>query len=78
MLTAADVLVVLFLQHKGFRYIEALVASLIFIIGGCFAYEIRLPVRRVMAILGGLIPPARDCDESRNAVRSCRNSGARP
>ncbi len=29
MLTAFDVLIVLFLQNKGFRYIEALVAGLI-------------------------------------------------
>src|SRR4051812_19820311 len=34
-LTAADVLVVLFLQHKGFRYVECLVGALIFVIGSC-------------------------------------------
>ena len=39
-LTALDVVVVLFLQHKGFRYLEALVASLIGVIGLCFLYEI--------------------------------------
>jgi manganese transport protein len=38
--TAVDVVIVLFLQNKGFRYIEALVASLIALIGLCFAYEI--------------------------------------
>src|SRR5205809_4002847 len=37
-ITAADVIVVLFLQHKGFRYVEVLVGALIFIIGGCFVY----------------------------------------
>src|SRR5436309_1584683 len=35
-LTAADVLLILFLQQKGFRYIEALVISLIGTIGICF------------------------------------------
>jgi manganese transport protein len=39
-LTALDVLLVLFLQNKGFRYIEALVITLIVVIGGCFAWEL--------------------------------------
>jgi manganese transport protein len=39
-LTALDVVVVLLLQHKGFRYIEALVFTLMMLIGVCFAYEI--------------------------------------
>src|SRR3954447_23421416 len=38
--TALDVLIVLFLQNKGFRYIEALVITLIGVIGGCFAWEL--------------------------------------
>src|SRR4029077_1329769 len=39
-ITAADVLLVLFLQQKGFRYLEALVITLIVTIGGCFAAEL--------------------------------------
>ena len=39
-ITAMDVLIVLFLQNKGFRYIEALVFTLIITIGGCFAAEL--------------------------------------
>src|SRR6266849_10100272 len=39
-ITAADVLVVLFLQGKGFRYIEALVITLIATIASCFAAEL--------------------------------------
>src|SRR5438309_4282580 len=35
-LTALDVLVVLFLQQKGFRYVEALVLALIVLIAGSF------------------------------------------
>src|SRR6476661_3737023 len=55
-ITAADVIVVLFLQHKGFRYIEVLVGALIFIIGGCFAYEIFISQPSFAAILGGMVP----------------------
>src|SRR5258707_4275926 len=36
-ITASDVLLLLYLQTKGFRYIEAIVITLITIIGGCFA-----------------------------------------
>ena len=36
-LTALDVLIVLYLQHKGFRYVEALVIALIVLIAGSFA-----------------------------------------
>lgn len=39
-LTALDVLVILFLQQKGFRFLEAVVISLIGTIGVCFALEI--------------------------------------
>jgi manganese transport protein len=39
-LTALDVLVILFLQHKGFRYVEALVVGLIVAIAGSFAIEL--------------------------------------
>jgi manganese transport protein len=56
LLTAADVLVVLLLQHRGFRYIESLVGGLIFIIGGCFAYELIVAQPAVAAVLGGLLP----------------------
>ncbi len=36
-LTAADVLLILLLQHRGFRYLEAFVIALIATIGVCFA-----------------------------------------
>src|SRR6202171_6525897 len=41
-LTALDVLVVLFLQHRGFRYVEALVVALILLIATSFAVELWL------------------------------------
>src|SRR3989454_5272426 len=40
LLTALDVLIVLALQGRGFRIVEAFVITLILTIGACFAYEI--------------------------------------
>ena len=56
LITAFDVLLVLFLQHKGFRILECLVITLIATIGGCFAYELAIahPAWGLMA--GNLIP----------------------
>jgi manganese transport protein len=47
-ITALDVLAVLYLQHKGFRLIEAIVVMLIATIGLCFASE--LFFRRISAL----------------------------
>src|SRR5204863_531793 len=47
---------VMYLQNKGFRYIEALVIVLILYIGGCFLVEIILSRPDVTAVLGGFIP----------------------
>jgi len=55
-ITAADVVAVLFLQSRGFRYIESLVAGLIFVICGCFIYELVVSAPPLAAVLGGLIP----------------------
>ncbi|MBI3839567.1 MAG: Nramp family divalent metal transporter [Planctomycetia bacterium] len=55
-LTAIDVVIVLFLQNKGFRYIEALVAGLIGVIGLCFAYEIVASEPALGPLLSGLVP----------------------
>ncbi len=55
-ITALDVMIVLFLQNKGFRILECLVAGLIVMIGGCFAYEMAISHPSMPAILVGLIP----------------------
>lgn len=55
-ITAFDVLLVLLLQNKGFRYLEALVITLIFTIGGCFLAEIIFSRPDVIAVLGGFVP----------------------
>src|SRR5437870_4839714 len=39
-ITAGDVLIILYLQNRGFRYIEALVITLIGVVGLCFGLEI--------------------------------------
>src|SRR5512134_2546606 len=55
-LTALDVLLILLLQQKGFRYLEAFIIALIAIIGVCFAIELVLSKPSIAAIAGGLIP----------------------
>ena len=49
-------LVVLFLQNKGFRYIEALVITLILLIGGCFFAEIIFSHPEFAAVFAGFLP----------------------
>lgn len=56
LITALDVFVVLFLQNKGFRLIEALVGTLILTIGVCFLYEIIVSQPAVAPLLSGFIP----------------------
>src|SRR5438552_245457 len=41
-LTSLDVLIVLYMQHRGFRYVEALVVALILGIAGCFAVDVAI------------------------------------
>ncbi len=55
-LTALDVLGILYLQQKGFRFLEAVVVALIGVIGLCFLSELILVRPSVQGILGGYIP----------------------
>jgi len=57
-LTASDVLLVLYMQHRGFRAIEAIVGVLILLIAGCFAYEMAVAHPNWAATAFGLIPSA--------------------
>jgi manganese transport protein len=57
-LTALDVLVVLYLQHHGFRYVEALVVGLILAIAGSFAIELWLSRPDLAQVAGGFVPHA--------------------
>src|SRR6266699_4851045 len=56
LITASDVMLVLYLQTKGFRYIEAIVITLIAIIGSCFAAELLFSKPSVTGILSGFVP----------------------
>jgi manganese transport protein len=58
LLTALDVLLVLYLQHHGFRYVEVLVVSLILLIAGSFAVELWLAKPDLGALAAGFIPRA--------------------
>ncbi|HWB20137.1 MAG TPA: Nramp family divalent metal transporter, partial [Phycisphaerales bacterium] len=51
-LTGLDVMVVLLLQSRGFRTLESIVAGLIVVIGGCFAYEMIVSSPSIRGILG--------------------------
>ena len=55
-ITAADVVAVLFLQSKGFRYIEALVITLIATITACFAAELFWSKPGYLGMLMGFVP----------------------
>jgi manganese transport protein len=59
LITAGDVLAVLYLQNKGFRYVEALVITLIATIGSCFALELIFSKPSVMGIALGFVPGPR-------------------
>src|SRR3954449_12040019 len=52
LITALDVLIVLFLQNKGFRYVEALVIALIVTVGGCFVAELIFAKPDVAGVMG--------------------------
>ena len=55
-LTSLDVLIVLFLQNRGFRYVEALVVGLILTIASCFAIELWLARPAAGAVVAGFVP----------------------
>src|SRR6059036_337998 len=55
-ITCLDVLAVLYLQNKGFRYMEALVITLIATIGSCFAAELIFSKPALTGVMLGFIP----------------------
>ncbi|MEI9938513.1 MAG: Nramp family divalent metal transporter [Pseudomonadota bacterium] len=56
--TAADVMVVLLLENRGFRYLESVVLTLILTIGGCLAVELLLARPEPAGVLRGFLPTA--------------------
>jgi len=57
-ITSLDVLIVLYMQHKGFRLLEALVVVLIATIAGCFLFEILIAKPDMAGVFKGFIPSA--------------------
>lgn len=55
-LTALDVLLLLFLQKKGFRYLEALVIALIAIVIACFGLELIFSRPEFAPLMAGFVP----------------------
>jgi manganese transport protein len=58
-ITALDVIVLLMLQNKGFRLLEALVLTLMGTIALCFALEIVFSRPDLLGIAGGFVPTSR-------------------
>ena len=56
MLTAFDVLLILVLQNRGFRWLEAFVIALIASIGVCFAVELAMAQPALAEVGRGLVP----------------------
>ncbi len=56
LITALDVFLVLYLQNKGFRWVEAMVIALIGVIAVCFIVQIVLADPDWGAVLGGFVP----------------------
>jgi manganese transport protein len=57
-ITAGDVLIILYLQNRGFRYIEALVITLIGVVGLCFGLEILFSRPEMASIAKGFFVPS--------------------
>jgi manganese transport protein len=55
-LTALDVMVVLYLQNRGFRHLEAFIIGLMLVIGTCFLVELILAQPAIAEIASGFIP----------------------
>jgi manganese transport protein len=55
-ITALDVLLLLYLQNKGFRLLEAIVITLVATVGVCFLFEIFLAKPEFGAVMRGFIP----------------------
>ena len=57
-ITALDVLIVLYLQNKGFRLLEALVIALIATVGTCFLFELIVSRPDLAGVARGFVPSA--------------------
>ena len=58
LITGIDVMLILMLQQKGFRIIEAVVITLVATIGACFAFQIFISKPDFVEVAKGFIPTA--------------------
>jgi manganese transport protein len=56
LITSIDVLVVLYLQNRGFRYLEAIVFTLVATVGLCFVAELLFSRPDMAGVIGGFVP----------------------
>jgi manganese transport protein len=56
LITALDVFLILWLQNKGFRYVEAIIIALLGVIAGCFAVQIALADPDWGGVIRGFAP----------------------
>ena len=59
LMTSLDVLLILYLQNRGFRRIEAVIIALVATIGGCFAVEMFIVKPDLWGIAAGVVPRGR-------------------
>jgi manganese transport protein len=57
-LTALDTLLILMLQSRGFRYLEAFIIALMILIGGCFVVQLAWAQPDIRSVFMGYIPTA--------------------
>ena len=59
LITGLDTVLLLLLMNRGFRFLEALVVTLLATISACFAVEIAAASPPLAAVLGGFVPSSR-------------------
>jgi manganese transport protein len=57
-ITMIDVMLILALQTRGFRFLEAVVIGLVLLIGACFAAQVWWLQPAIVTVLGGFVPHA--------------------
>jgi manganese transport protein len=57
-LTALDALLILWLQNRGVRWLEALIAGMIFLVFGCFAAQLAMAQPVWAEVFAGYVPSA--------------------
>ncbi len=73
LITGLDAFLVLYLQNKGFRRIEALIVTLLGVIAVCFAVQIALADPDWGGVIRGFAPTTESRHQSRHALPRARN-----